>query len=58
MNAEKTRSAISGYPMLLLGILFLAAAVTSLVFAIRHESPILLIPLKIQAIFKRCMSQG
>ena len=45
MNAEKTRSAISGYPMLFLGILFLAAAVTSLVFAIRHESPLLLVPL-------------
>jgi regulator of protease activity HflC (stomatin/prohibitin superfamily) len=45
MNAEKPRSAISGYPMLLLGILLLALAVTSLVFAIRTEQLLLLIPL-------------
>jgi regulator of protease activity HflC (stomatin/prohibitin superfamily) len=45
MNAEKTRFAISGYPMLFLGILLLALAVTSLVFAIRTENLILLVPL-------------
>jgi regulator of protease activity HflC (stomatin/prohibitin superfamily) len=45
MNAERTRSAVSGYPMLFLGILLLAAAVTTLVFAIRQENPLLLIPL-------------
>jgi regulator of protease activity HflC (stomatin/prohibitin superfamily) len=45
MNAENPRSAISGYPMLLLGILLLASAVTSLVFAIRTEQLLLLIPL-------------
>ena len=45
MNAENPRSAISGYPMLLLGILLLVSAVTSLVFAIRTENLLLLIPL-------------
>jgi regulator of protease activity HflC (stomatin/prohibitin superfamily) len=45
MNAERTRSAISGYPMLFLGILLLALAVTSLVFAIRWENLLMLIPL-------------
>ena len=37
MKAEKTRSAVSGYPMLLVAVIFLAIAVTSLVAGIRTE---------------------
>ncbi len=37
MNAEKTRGSISGYPMLLVSLIFLIVAVTSLVAGIRTE---------------------
>ena len=37
MNAEQTRGALSGYPMLLLTIVLLALAVSSLVMGIRTE---------------------
>ena len=43
MNFEKTRHALSGYPLLVLGILLFAAAIVLLVQAIRSESPILLL---------------
>ena len=43
MNFEKTRHALSGYPLLVLGILLFAAAIVLLVQAIRSESPLLLL---------------
>ena len=45
MNAERPRSAISGYPMLLLGLVLLALAIFSFLFMIRTENLIGLIPL-------------
>jgi regulator of protease activity HflC (stomatin/prohibitin superfamily) len=45
MTQEKTRTAMSGYLMLLVGILLLAGAVTLLVFGVRTEDPWLIPPL-------------
>jgi hypothetical protein len=45
MTAENPRSAMSGYPMLLVGLALLALAIFSLVTAIRTENLLLLIPL-------------
>jgi regulator of protease activity HflC (stomatin/prohibitin superfamily) len=45
MTKEKSRSAISGYPMVLLGIILFALVVYTLVMAIQNENPWLLIPL-------------
>ena len=45
MSVEKPRSAISGYPMLFLGIILIALAIFSLVQGIRLETPLVLIPL-------------
>ena len=42
---EKTRSALSGYPMLFLGILLIAAAIACLVMGIRTEKPIWIAPM-------------
>ena len=39
MSNERPRTALSGYPMLFLGFLFVACAVTSLVLVIRTENP-------------------
>jgi regulator of protease activity HflC (stomatin/prohibitin superfamily) len=44
MADEKTRTPVSGYPMLLVGILLLAAAIAFLVGGIRTENLVLLIP--------------
>src|SRR5262245_30536297 len=44
MNAEKTRSAISGYAMLLLGIVLLTLAVACFVAMIRKDDVVLLWP--------------
>ncbi len=45
MNAERPLSAISGYPMLLLGLVLLALAIFSFLFMIRTENLIGLLPL-------------
>ncbi len=42
---ERSRSAMSGYPMLLLGILLIASAITCLVFGIRTSNAMLVAPL-------------
>ncbi len=43
MNAEKSRGAISGYPMLLVALILIALAAWSLVDTIQAEAPILLL---------------
>jgi len=45
MQQERIRKAISGYPMLLVALLLLAGAVTSLVRLIQTENPWMVIPL-------------
>ena len=50
MKSETTRSPISGYPMLALGILMVAAAVTIFVYAIRLDRPILILPAVVVAL--------
>jgi len=44
MASEKTRSAVSGYPMLLLLAVLLGGAITSLVLGIRGENPWWILP--------------
>ncbi len=44
-DRERERSALSGYPMLLLGILLIAAAIACLVVGIRANNPVLILPL-------------
>jgi len=47
---ERSRSAVSGYPMLFLGILLIAAAIACLVFGIRTNNPMLVLPLVVSVL--------
>jgi regulator of protease activity HflC (stomatin/prohibitin superfamily) len=44
-QTERTRSAVSGYAMLFVGILLILGAIASLVMGVRSENPLWLVPL-------------